>query len=91
VLCHRTPLVYHHALKLALMYVLQPERLSLSGEFKSVLKQMVSAKKLGQSISSRVCTYNSPIVARIVVDEAHCISQMGRDYRYINHPSLRPV
>ncbi|KAF8270129.1 P-loop containing nucleoside triphosphate hydrolase protein [Lactarius quietus] len=42
-----------------------PERLAQSDEFRSIIKAMVAANKL----------------ARIVIDEAHCISQLGRDYR----------
>ncbi|KAI9462915.1 ATP-dependent DNA helicase [Lactarius psammicola] len=42
-----------------------PERLAKSDGFRSIVKEMVAANKL----------------ARIVIDEAHCISQLGRDYR----------
>ncbi|KAN0134227.1 ATP-dependent DNA helicase [Lactarius tabidus] len=42
-----------------------PERFAKSEDFRSVVKEMVAADKL----------------TRIVIDEAHCIPQLGRDFR----------
>ncbi|KAI0302808.1 P-loop containing nucleoside triphosphate hydrolase protein, partial [Multifurca ochricompacta] len=52
-----------------------PERIGKSKKFMSVVGTMVTAKKL----------------ARIVIDEAHCVSQLGHDYRpdYKQLASLR--
>jgi superfamily II DNA helicase RecQ len=43
---------------------------------------MVAADKLGTSPVPWDLHYNSLLVARIVIDEAHCIPQLGRDFRY---------